>query len=254
MIYFFIILFLTSLFLGSFANNLVSRLGSNSKFDLLRSTCRCGKRKLDICEMIPVISWLRSGGKCENCNSRLPVRYPLVEFLSSVFAFFVYFIYDLTAEALVIYFAFYIMMIIAFTDLESWSIPDALPALLIALGIIRLIIISPDYSMTAVSMVVPTLLLIIKEFFLRVKKRDIIGYGDIKYLFALFLFFPFFTSLLSLWISALIAVITYYYLRFRDIKLFGEGLVPFGFFLSAGFILGGLAGDNLINIYKNMLF
>ena len=37
---------LVSICLGSFANNAISYFANNSHFDLMRSTCFCGKRKL----------------------------------------------------------------------------------------------------------------------------------------------------------------------------------------------------------------
>ncbi len=65
--------------LGSFINVVVYRLPRGESVVRRRSSCpRCGAgiRPLD---NVPVVGWLRLGGRCRDCGGRIAVSYPLVE-------------------------------------------------------------------------------------------------------------------------------------------------------------------------------
>jgi leader peptidase (prepilin peptidase)/N-methyltransferase len=49
-----------------------------------RSRCPSCGHAIRWHENIPVLSWLRLGGKCSACHARIPVRYPAVEILTAL--------------------------------------------------------------------------------------------------------------------------------------------------------------------------
>ncbi len=65
---------------GSFCSVLVSRLRSGEGGILTgRSRCpECGQI-LGALDLIPVVSWLLSGGRCRYCHVRIPIWYPILE-------------------------------------------------------------------------------------------------------------------------------------------------------------------------------
>lgn len=67
------------LVMGAYTNTLEYRLRSQK--NITDSVCRCTScgGKLSIFDQIPVISWVILRGKCRNCNSKISIRYPLVE-------------------------------------------------------------------------------------------------------------------------------------------------------------------------------
>jgi prepilin signal peptidase PulO-like enzyme (type II secretory pathway) len=63
--------------LGSFAGVVIER-GPKGAIHGERSHCACG-RQLKWYENIPIIGWLRIGGRTRCCNTKLPVWYLLLE-------------------------------------------------------------------------------------------------------------------------------------------------------------------------------
>lgn len=71
--------------IASFLGVVVER-GRKGESILGRSHCACG-RQLKNTENIPVIGWLKIGGKTKCCNTKLPVSYLLSEIaLGLIFA------------------------------------------------------------------------------------------------------------------------------------------------------------------------
>ena len=73
------------LVLGSFGNVLIHRLpqeeASERNVVTTPSHCPSCKARIRWYHNIPLFSWLALRGKCAFCGWRIPVRYPLVEFL-----------------------------------------------------------------------------------------------------------------------------------------------------------------------------
>lgn len=69
---------------GSFALAMTDRMKSGRDWVKGRSECEDCKHKLSAVDLVPVVSWLSTGGKCRYCRVRLSVYYPLVELLGGV--------------------------------------------------------------------------------------------------------------------------------------------------------------------------
>lgn len=86
-IFFYAILFIFGLVIGSFLNVVILRYRSEKNVFACehlsgRSHCpHCG-RTLQWFELIPLLSFMVQGGKCRSCGERLSFQYPVVEFLS----------------------------------------------------------------------------------------------------------------------------------------------------------------------------
>jgi len=69
---------------GSFANVCIHRLPRGESVVTPPSRCpRCGTR-IAFFDNVPVISWLLLRGRCRSCAARIPVRYPIVEAVTSL--------------------------------------------------------------------------------------------------------------------------------------------------------------------------
>jgi leader peptidase (prepilin peptidase)/N-methyltransferase len=53
-----------------------------------RSSCPQCKHMIKWYENIPILSYVFLRGKCSSCNIKISLRYPLIEFLTGMFAFF----------------------------------------------------------------------------------------------------------------------------------------------------------------------
>jgi leader peptidase (prepilin peptidase) / N-methyltransferase len=129
------------LVLGSFGNVLIHRLPQEEAADrnvvTKPSHCPACKTPIRWFHNVPLLSWLWLRGKCAACGWRIPLRYPLVELLAGVL---------LAGSVWVLPFGTliwvkgvlcgYALIILFFTDLTEFILPDALQFPLMGLGLL----------------------------------------------------------------------------------------------------------------------
>jgi len=229
---------LISLAFGSFANNVISLYVNSSKFDLLRSTCLCGKKRLEWFELIPVLSYFFQKGKCTECKNKISFRYPLVEILTLTIALIVYFFTGVEINSILIFFILYTLLIISVIDLYKLIIPNLLTIILLMLSIIYLV--ENSYSILdriVYSTVLAIILFGISYFYEKYKNKIVIGAGDIKLIFVLSLLLNVIDSMLALWVSSLIGLLAVVLFNIKDFSNLKTIKIPFGLYLSIGFAI-----------------
>jgi leader peptidase (prepilin peptidase)/N-methyltransferase len=101
-----------------------------------RSRCpKCG-HVLAWHENIPLLGWLRLGGKCSACGSRISVRYPIVEALTGALFAAAAWKAGPSAAAAVYCVALALIIAAAFIDLDTTLLPDDLTLPLVGLGLV----------------------------------------------------------------------------------------------------------------------
>jgi leader peptidase (prepilin peptidase)/N-methyltransferase len=101
-----------------------------------RSRCpQCG-HQLAWHENIPLLGWLRLGGKCSACGTRISARYPIVEAMTGALFAAAAFKAGPTAAAAVYCLALALLVAAAFIDLDTTLLPDDLTLPLIGLGLV----------------------------------------------------------------------------------------------------------------------
>lgn len=128
---------------GSFLNMLIWRLPrGKSLVDPAHSICPICGHKLSALDLMPIISWLRTGGKCRHCGAPIAVRYLLVELIvGTLFAVLWYqkmtFGFDPHwGEFFAYAAAAAILVAIIYIDWELYIIPDQLNAALLGVGLV----------------------------------------------------------------------------------------------------------------------
>lgn len=134
--------------MGSFLNVVILRYNTGKPIVNGRSECfSCGK-KLGFHEMVPVFSFIFLRGRCSRCKSKISWQYPLVEFLTglvfwaifyksgfpanfSVFNLFSLLFYLLTWSILIVIFVY---------DMRHKIIPDGLVYAFAVLSLIYLLV------------------------------------------------------------------------------------------------------------------
>lgn len=129
------------LILGSFCNVLIHRLPQEKPEDrnvvTTPSHCPgCGAR-IRWFHNIPLLSWLALRGKCAACGWRIPFRYFLVELVGGLILGGMHWVAPfgtlLWFKCVVCAFA---LLVLFFTDLTEYILPDALQFPLMALGVL----------------------------------------------------------------------------------------------------------------------
>ena len=85
-VYFAIISFILGTVFGSFLNCAAWRISRNMSFVKGRSICPHCKHELSGRDLIPIISYFASGGKCRYCKEKISFRYTFIECLGGISA------------------------------------------------------------------------------------------------------------------------------------------------------------------------
>jgi leader peptidase (prepilin peptidase)/N-methyltransferase len=231
-----IILIVLGLVVGSFLNVVIYRLPLKKSIVRPRSFCPgCGKT-IAFYDNIPVISFLLLRGKCRHCGSRISFRYPLVE-LFTAFSFWLCYRHfgglPLTAAASLVFVS--LLIVLALIDLKHMILPDEL-----TLGGGGLFLIFAFFNPTvgtvdALATAFGSALIFtgFYFFYLKVRKMEGLGFGDVKMMILLGAFLGVRKMVVALFIasvSGLLVGLVIIVLKKKNLKL----ALPFGTFLSLG--------------------
>lgn len=136
-----LLLGLWGLLFGSFANVLIHRLPQEdpAERDVVtrRSHCPACRTPIKPWHNIPVLGWLCLRGRCAACGWRIPARYPLVELLMGLAFAATAYLFPVGSliwlKGLVCAFA---LVVLFFTDLTAFFLPDVLQFPLLVLGLL----------------------------------------------------------------------------------------------------------------------
>lgn len=83
----FIFVIVLGAILASFVGVIVERIYTGQSYLKGRSKCNSCTEYLGPLDLVPVLSWIVTLGRCRNCGSKVPLQYPVVEIsLGSLFA------------------------------------------------------------------------------------------------------------------------------------------------------------------------
>ena len=186
---------LAGLVVGSFLNVVIHRCQQSLVTGvawtwhrlLPKSGCaHCGApiRALD---NIPLLSFLCLRGRCRHCQSRISWRYPVVEAGSSLLCAVVGAFWGPSWTALFLWLWVWLLLCLAFIDLKTRYLPDALTLPTLWLGLLcnsTGALIAPADAIWGAALGYVSLWLI-HHIFLQITGKDGMGYGDFKLMAAI---------------------------------------------------------------------
>jgi leader peptidase (prepilin peptidase)/N-methyltransferase len=252
---FVLIVFILGLFIGSFLNVLVDRIPRGETVVKGHSHCEFCKKILRWYDLIPVLSFISTGGRCRYCKHPLSLLYPTVEITTGImFALTYLMITDPNSLIInplslitLLYYLFIMssFIVIFFTDLKSGIIPDKilLPTIIVSL-LYQLFIIPQSLIINLVTGIGTFLFfVIISVVFSALTKKDAMGGGDIKLAFLLGLLLGFPNIIVNLYLAFLTGAIIGIILIIWRKKSFQKATLPFGPFLVLGTIISLFFGN-----------
>ncbi len=229
-----------------------------------RSQCLHCSYKLRWYDMVPLVSWLVLKGKCRKCHKKIGYLEPMIELGLAVFfvASYVFWPYRLDSGVevfhLVLWLLSGIVLAILFAYDAKWSmLPDKANYTFIGLGFCNALLVffsASDKSDKIINILVSVIILsgIYLALYI-ISKGKWIGFGDIKLGLGLAL-------MLADWKLAFIAL---FFANFIGCLIVIPGMVagkikrnshvPFGPLLITGYVVAGLAGNYLVNIFFSSL-
>ena len=234
--YFF--LFVIGSVLGSFYNVLIYRIPRGLSIVSPPSHCPKCKSPIKWYDNIPIVSYIVLQGKCRNCKSKIPLRYPLVETASGFLAVACYYNWGTSLSALVFYVFFSALLVLSMIDWDTFSMPEPIMLGGVLFGLTTSLFRS-DFSLP--ESIVGALLgfftfSLIYLYYTKIRKMEGLGFGDVELM-------AFIGSVAGVWgvISAVFlgSVIGLAYALPIMIKNKSASFaIPFGPFLSLGCFLG----------------
>ncbi|MCB1909512.1 MAG: prepilin peptidase [Rhodocyclaceae bacterium] len=263
---------LVGLFVGSFLNVVIHRLprmmerewneqaaelrgetlAKGERFNLAtpRSRCpHCG-HQISARENIPILSFLVQRGRCRHCGAGIGLRYPCVELLSGALCVGAALRFGPTPELLFAMVFIWVVMALAFIDLDTQLLPDSLTLPLLWVGLLANLearFATLDSAVIGAAAGYLILWAVYWVFKLLTGKEGM-GYGDFKLLAAIGAWFGWqslpLTIILSSAVGAVVGIGLILFARHgRNVP------IPFGPYLAAAGLLALFFGDSITAAY-----
>lgn len=219
---------------GSFLNVCIFRIPAGESIVKPLSQCPHCHHPIRFYDNIPIISFVVLRAKCRDCGENISWRYPLVEFITGLFALLLFIKFGLTLNFLVFFVFTAVLITISFIDLDHQIIPDilSLPGIPIFFLAAIFIVKIPWHEALIGLLVGGGVLFLIAFVYEKLSKREGMGGGDIKLLAMIGGFLGWksliFVLLFSSFAGALVGLLAMI-IKKKDMKY----AVPFGPFLSA---------------------
>ena len=241
----YIFTFIIGLIIGSFLNVIIYRLPLNDSIVLPSSHCPNCKTRLKFFDLIPVISYIFTKGKCRYCGEKISLIYPIVEILTALLFLLTFLKYGLNTEFVIMLILISSLIVVSFIDLKYQIIPNIITFSFIPMGLILAIIFSHiTFINSLLGLIIPAGILLLIAF---IYKKGM-GIGDVKLIGMIGVFIGWKYALISIFIGALIGSAYGIYMMLTD-KMTRKTKIPFGPFISSGAVIMILWGDVLINWY-----
>ncbi len=258
---------------GSFLNVCIYRLPREESIVFPPSHCTACGKAIRVYHNIPILGYHVLKGRCADCGTRIPLRYPAVELISGIGLTGLYYKFGLSLDMLFYALLTFSLIVVTFVDLAHMIIPNVITIPGAVAGLIYNALITDwersrdllgafSFSLEnflGVLNEVPFLdsvfglvtgggiLLLIAFFYIAVRKQEGMGMGDVKLLAMIGAFLGWKGVVFVMLVSSLIGTAAG-----LSIILYKKGslkyALPFGPFLSlAAIIYVFTGGFNLIN-------
>ncbi len=245
-----ILIFILGLIVGSFNNVCIYRIPRNESIIYPASHCPKCRSSIKPIDNIPLLSYILLKGKCRNCGSKIPIQYPVVEFLTGIIYIFIFLIYGLTLQWLIYIILSSTLIIIAFIDLNEQIVPDiiSLPGIVIGL-ILSFFVPYISFINSVLGVVVGGgIIFIIGLAGSVIFKKEAMGGGDVKLAAMIGAFLGWKYTIISLFLGFFLGALVGIFLILSKIKS-REDMVPFGPFIALGSFITLLWGEKILSWY-----
>ena len=240
--------FLSGATLGSFLNVIILRIPNKMSIVHPKSHCFNCNNPIPFYYNIPIISYLILRGRCNKCHSSISKQYIIVEIIMGILLCIILNNLNIP-QSMLLTIVFSCFVIIGGIDYKYLLIPRSIIIILFVALIIKPFIFEQSFIDIAFGSVLLMLYMSVLIFFVGIIKKNfkLIGLGDIILLIMIGGWFGVINSYICLFISSVIGIsIT----KIPFIKYHNDNKIPFGFCLSASFIIVSL----LVDCYKIELF
>ncbi len=186
-----VISFLLGLVFGSFVTMASYRIPRGEDIFIKRSYCTNCHHKLGIIDLFPLFSFLLFNGRCHYCKVNISARYPIIELITAILFVTSLLVTNDIFIIINIWLIIVVLMIISVIDLEHYIIPDSLQISLLILAIIFAKFNHYDLIQTIINFFVTFAIGLIFHYgYKLIRKKEGLGFGDVKFFAVAGLFMP----------------------------------------------------------------
>ena len=256
--YIMVLTFIFGTIIGSFLNVCIYRIPVGMSVVKPRSRCgSCGKTLTGI-DMIPIFSWLFLKGKCRSCQSKVSMRYPLIEALEGVLFLCVFLKYQMSFMTLILWIFTSILTVVFFIDLDHKIIPNKIVVFSLLMSALPVLYhLNSGYPLyPSVSWLEPIwgfllptgIMLSIAILSILIFKRSGLGYGDVKIFAPIGIFLGWKLALLAIWLSFVLGgLFGIYWIVIR--KKSSKEVIPFAPFIVISSFIAIFYGNVLFDLF-----
>lgn len=204
---------------------------------------------------IPLISFAFLRGRCRHCGVRISLRYPAVEFAVAASWAASVIVFGPTMQAARIAVLCWLLIGLLVTDIETYTLPDALTLPGIAAGLAFAAAVAPmGHRLAALAHaalaagIFATLFLAIRVLYWLIRRNEGMGLGDIK-LIAMIAPFLLFTHTAVALFAAVLTASLFSITLVALSKVNIQSRIPFGAFLAAGSLISAFYGTHVLDWY-----
>jgi len=262
------------LIIGSFLNVCIARLPYEESVVFPNSHCPHCNEAIKAFDNVPVLSYLILGGKCRSCRRPISWQYPAVEVLTAFTFWATFQVVGLQLKTGLFLIFFSAIVVLIFIDLNHRILPDVITLRGTAAGLLFSLIV-PVQDGTAQfladlmnvhieslrllsfldsligALVCGGFLWLVAQSYLRIRKMEGLGFGDIKLMAMVGAFLGVRLALLTIMLGSFMGAA----IGLIFIKLAGKDSryeLPFGSFLGIAAIIAALRGAQLIGQYTSL--
>jgi len=237
------------LIMGSAVTALSWRLPRGLSWVHGRSACPACEAPLGVRDLIPVVSFLLSRGRCRHCGTPIAWRYPITELACASWALLVYRQVGLAPALPWLALWGFLLVALFWIDLDFQLLPDALTLPGTLFGVAAALTIPAGARHALFGMVAGSgLLWLLAWVYLRARKVEGMGGGDIKLAAMFGAVLGWKLTLLTLFLAALGGSAWGAWLMSRG-QGSGKTALPFGTLLAPAAMIAFLWGDVWIRRY-----
>lgn len=253
--------------MGSFLNCMAWRMTHGESVAHGRSHCTSCGHVLAARDLVPVISWLSTRGKCRYCKERVSARYPATELLCAVVYVSILLRYGLAVQTIELMAYASVLLVLSLTDLDDYVIPNATIVACIAIRLAYLAYVAASGEGELVMLVgssiaqglavaVPILVLVL--IMDHVLGRESFGGGDVKLLFVAGMYFGWQQCLFLIVVACVLGIAFGLAVQRKPEgkKVLEDGaethLIPFGPSIAISCWITMLVGHQALNWYAGL--
>lgn len=240
--------------MGSAVTALAHRVPREQSWVRGRSACPTCGRELEARDLVPVLSFVASRGRCRHCGAPIGWRYPITELVCAAWAVLLIQRVGLTPALPFLAIWGFLLVALMWIDLDFQLLPDVLTLPGTLLGLAAQLTIPGGVRFGLYGMIVASgLLWLLAWGYLRLRKTEGMGGGDIKLAAMFGVVLGWKLSLLTLFLAAFAGSLWGGILMIR-----GRGdartALPFGTLLAPAAIVAFLWGDQWIGSYFRLIY